>query len=97
MPKGKYGYTYTPRNKQTNAPGSVTIHEQHAEIVVRIYARRADLERQAAYVLRCARETAIAPTLLEAQLKEIEAEQERVRIEEARLETREALAREAAP
>jgi hypothetical protein len=63
----------------------------------RTAARRADLERQAAYILRCARETAISPTLLEAQLKEVEAEQERLRLEEARLDAREALAQEAAP
>ena len=60
-------------------------------------ARRAELDRQAAYLVRCARETAIAPRVLEGQLQEIDAEHERLCAADARLEAREALARQAAP
>jgi site-specific DNA recombinase len=41
LPKGKYGYTYTPKNSQTHTPGHVSINEQHAAVVTRIYQRKA--------------------------------------------------------
>jgi site-specific DNA recombinase len=41
LPTGKYGYTYTPMDRSTHTPGHVAIHEQHAQVVRRLFARRA--------------------------------------------------------
>jgi hypothetical protein len=60
-------------------------------------ARRAELDRQAAYLARCARETAIAPKVLEGQLREIDAEQERLCAADVRLAAREEVARDVLP
>jgi site-specific DNA recombinase len=41
LPKGKYGYTYTCIDCQSHKPGRVTVNEQTAAVVRRIFERRA--------------------------------------------------------